>query len=142
MNLRPLIIDSGLREEVARVMAHAAENLFGKDDILTRIEGKLPPVGSDPGFVTDTSFGYRIAFCIEEQTMGWTRHLSVSVSEEGKLPAPVVVDELMRLFGFRCTVDTADYLWIEEQRSINVLEVLHDDEDHRALHLAEPWRLK
>jgi hypothetical protein len=78
-------------------------------------------------FTIDLPVGFTVTYTHEQQPPGLARHLSVSV-EGGKLPNIVAVDMILKEFGFRQTVATADRVWPENYgaglTAINVLEVM------------------
>jgi hypothetical protein len=91
MKLRPLIMDSAAKAEVARVKAHAESNRYRPD------RGDPTP-GDNPAYVARLG-SYRVVFTMTEQKGELWRHLSVSVPG-GKLPNPAAVFMIADAFGF------------------------------------------
>jgi hypothetical protein len=95
MTIRVLIIDDRARAGAARVVEYASrpENLY-----VPGPGAKIP--GDDPGHVLRLG-DYRMVFSLTKVTTGEVyRHFSMSVPAKSKFPHPVVVDEVLELFGF------------------------------------------
>lgn len=124
--MRPLIIDNNLKDKIGKLVAYAEKHPFTIDN-LQDIKKKVREVPGDmEGYVLLLPFGYKIVFSIELQPAGKVRHLSMSVDEDGKLPNPGVVGEIMKLIGFDnemedCTIYMEDISPV--RKAINVLEV-------------------
>jgi hypothetical protein len=72
--------------------------------------------------VTIIPDGYRVVFSIEEQPIGWCRHLSVSVDKKGKYPTPQAVELIMQEFGMGNDIDNSLKVWMEKEgEAINVV---------------------
>lgn len=133
MKVRPLLITDAVRAEVARVMVHAERERFTLDELLQRCRGEtfrdgqynpsqdIPAIGDDPGHCCEIPFGYRVVFSIEEQMppLGWCRHISISVDEDGMLPSEVAAMEIARLFGF---TDDPKKCYLEGERAVNFVQ--------------------
>lgn len=104
MNLRPLIIDDNIREQLASLVEYAERNIISMDYLLDQKNGEEQPPGDYKEYTRILPFGYRIVFTIESQPVGKIRHLSMSVDEDGKLPNMVAVQEIMNLIGFQKTL--------------------------------------
>jgi hypothetical protein len=69
---------------------------------------------------------YRVAFSIEQQSIGMCRHLSISTMRAGSVPNMPVVDEVTALFGFVEGAPTRT--WLEEfdpgHHAVNVLQLI------------------
>lgn len=154
--MRPLVLDATLKAEIARVMQYACEHLIDLATLTRVARGEF--IGSarnveftqqeldnaptnDPGYRLVAPFGWSIVFSVEEQPSGWHRHLSVAVTGSGKVPHPVASAMLIALFGFHHGI-AGCVTFIENGHAINLLEKLRDDEDPKALYLAEPWNSK
>lgn len=125
--MRPLIIDEAFRAQVNAVKEHAEANIFTLQEEYAVMHGKKPPAGDRKGFSFKTKFGYKIVFSYEEQSAGMIRHFSMSVPTEGKVPHPLVIQEVMKAFGFKgsledCMVD------IEDGTAVNVWELIGPEE--------------
>lgn len=130
MNVRPFIIDEDVKLKINNLVAHAEKNPFSMDDLLDLMNKQGKPAGDFDEFSLDLPFGYRIVYSIEQQPPGDVRHLSISVSEDGKLPNDIVVREVMKLIGFdneleNCMVRLEDIS--PNRQAINVLEVIEVD---------------
>lgn len=150
--MRPLIIDENAYREIERVMTFACERTIDRTTLEkftegieqntcdVQTDGKPTPLGVDNFCILP--FGYKCAFTVEEQPMGWCRHISISVfpPEDGKFPNEVAVAMLLGCFGFHNGIGRGNHLWIENGYAINIIEPLRDDEDPRAIHLAQPWK--
>jgi len=93
----------------------------------TVVTGHVPPAGHYPGPDSRTwvKTGFRVVFSIEEQPIGWCRHLSISMMDRNKYPHPNVMEELMEAFGMGRSLDHCLKVWIEKEwKAINVLTKL------------------
>lgn len=88
--VRALIIDDDARASAARVLSHAEKHHYSP--------GQKPP-GDDDRFVARLGT-YRAVFSFTHADGTLWRHLSVSVPAKGKLPNPVAVFTIAKLFGF------------------------------------------
>lgn len=126
MKIRPLILDDGARAEIARVMAHAEREKTPLEETIRRARGEIPtPYGDDPEFVCHILVGYRCCFTLMEQPqpIGWTRQLSVSVSEKGCAPGIEPMLVLAQEFGF--DVERGIHFFLEEEvEAINFVQPL------------------
>lgn len=127
--MRPLLIGPGEHAAIAKVVAHAEANRFNLHDLMAILKGTRRPPGDDPAFVCHLPVGFRCVFSIDQQPIGWCRHLSVSVNAPGAWPNENAVSFLAHEFGFRHTLK--DKKWMiqleESVRAVNVLEKLEDD---------------
>lgn len=150
--MRPLIIDDTARAEIARVVAHAQAHPLTRRQLADVVELQRAPIGDDPAHVAMIQFGFRCVFSIEDQPRGRMRHLSVSVPEAGRLPTPAAILMLADAFGFAECAQLARmlglsghaptdsrapvilslgvYVYVEDARAINVLEVIGDGDEH------------
>lgn len=103
--MRPLIIDEGVKASLKKMVDYAKANI---------VDVKNPVVaGDNAGHVTILPFGYKVVFSIEDQLPGLVWHLSVSVNTPGKVPNPLVCEELIKQIGFKnemhdCRIDLED----------------------------------
>lgn len=78
--------------------------------------------------------GFLAAISFEQQPDGLTRHLSVSVEREGKLPSPQAVKMIAEEFGFQFNRMLPGRLWIEEfepgKRAVNLVELVREGPLH------------
>lgn len=126
MNLRPLIIDTELQDQIRSLVEYAEKNPITMDYLLDQKNGEEPPPGDFSEYSRNLPFGYRIVFTIELQPAGKVKHLSMSVDEDDKLPNEYTVQEIMRLIGFKnelrkCRVALEDIS--PKRKAVNVLEV-------------------
>lgn len=125
--MRPFIIDNDTRDKLISLRIHAMANPYSLMDLIRIGQGLIPPPGDIPEFVRWLHFGYRVVFTYEGSLGGPVKHLSVSVSQKGKLPAPEVIVELMGLLGFESKDLKNERLTIFEVsgQAINVIEQEH-----------------
>jgi len=123
-----LIINETVQQSLKRLKNYAEKHPLSMDDLLDTYNKQLEPVGTTEEHSCYVPTGFKVVFSIEKQVHGNTRHLSMSVDREGKLPSPQAVYLIMQLLGFTCTLEGADQVWVEEyapnQSAINVLEVI------------------
>lgn len=135
MKVRPLVVNEMSRSEVARVVNFAEHRRYNLHEVFQMLGGRLRPPGDIAGHICVLPVGYRCCFSIEQQPMGWSRHLSVSVLGSGQCPNEVAVIEISRLFGFRCPwpkgetgveLERLDMLYGAgtDKRAVNVVQLL------------------
>lgn len=126
MKMRPLIIDEDVKSQIDSLVKYAERNPISMDYLLDQKNGQEPPPGDYSEFTRNLPFGYRVVFTIELQPTGKVRHLSMSVSEDKKLPNEFAVQEIMNLIGFKnelkkCMVSLEPIS--PKREAINVLEI-------------------
>lgn len=102
-------MDADVARLVARLKAHATENPVTVERIRRMVAGLEGPIGADPDYRVVIPDGYRCVYSEEEQPMGLSRHLSVSVvrrpqDSPGVMPSPESVAIVMALFGFSARI--------------------------------------
>lgn len=102
MIVRPLIITTHAREEIAKCEAYARQHELSIHDIMAHVKGTLPIIGNDPHRVVTIPMGYRCVLSYEHQPVGFCRHISISVwpAEAGLGPSPEAVEGILEAFGF------------------------------------------
>jgi hypothetical protein len=128
MSLRISLIDEAVLQNIERVVAHAEKNPFSLDDMKEIVAGVKPVPGDSEAFTFYVPDGCKAVFTIELQEQGRTRHLSVSVDEDGKLPNIALVNSIMKLVGM--TGNAEDMLYKLEdispnRQAINVWEIFY-----------------
>jgi hypothetical protein len=136
MNMRPLILGAEQRAAAQAVLDHALANRFDMAELKRRASGdpSILPIGDLPGYSCAIPLGFMVAFSIEEQPppLGWCRHISISVSEDGHtFPNLMAMDEICRLFGFTRTIGK-NIVYQEGHNAVSILEPLDDPDklDH------------
>lgn len=128
--MRPLILGEEQKETLLKLKQNAESNPLSFDDLLDIYNGHQPMVGDREGFSCIIPVGYRVCLSIEDQPKkdgsGFmkTRHMSVSVATEGKLPNPEACKMIMSELGFKkelheCIVDFDT----ESKRAISIIEL-------------------
>lgn len=105
MSLRVLLIGPPELEAIARVVAYA-------NDPQHRYRPREPAPqtpGDNPSHVLQLG-DFRIVYSLTEVSREVFRHLSVSVPNPEKLPAPAAVEVIMQHFGFVGGLANADVL--------------------------------
>lgn len=136
--MRALIIGEDEKGVAEHLIQHAEANAISIDRLKQMIAGKERPIGDDPKHVAHLTNGYRVVFSVEDQKFGRCRHVSISVSGDGRFPHPAAVNMILELFEFKFRVPGNDrvrggatggiggrgyHLWVEkEPEAINVLE--------------------
>lgn len=125
--MRPFIIDEEIKNKFKALAIHAERNPFSMDDLLDIYNKAEKPAGDYSEFTLVLPFGYKVVYSIEQQVKGDVRHFSISVDADGKLPNIVVVQECLKLLGFKnklenCIVRLEDYA--PKRQAINVLEAI------------------
>ena len=101
--MQPFIIDDNTKKAIERIKKHAELNVYTLGDMQEIIKGdETKKISGQEGFTTELPFGYKVVYSIEQQKSGNMRHLSVS-SPKGisAIPNPKLVQEIMKLIGFR-----------------------------------------
>lgn len=109
-----------IKSEVELLIKNAEENVI----VMTPQNYKtLKPVGNNPDFVALMGT-VRVVYSIEKQPSGKLRHLSISLplKDDKTRPAPIVVTELMKAFGFDPNLENCDGVW-NEGKAINVIQM-------------------
>lgn len=122
--MRPLLIDEKARASIAAVVRHAQEHRYSKPFMLERAKNPdLPAPGDDAAFVCHLEFGFRCVYTIEEQPMGWSHHLSISVNHPKNLPSIPAVEMLMKEFGIAAKMEQCG-CWVDKDITPNAVNVV------------------
>lgn len=120
--MRPMLIGPHVRERIAEVIAYAEAHRFSLHDLHRIMVHPEQAAGTNPAFVVEVPMGFKVVFTIEEQPMGLSRHLSVSVDGEN-WPNEIAVQELGREFGFKTPYEKWLKYLEKESRAVSVLEL-------------------
>jgi hypothetical protein len=132
MSTYPLIIDLQARALISVAVADGLKNAISYERMKARADAfeRGEPVSSNIEHTVQIPMSYSATYTVEEHQPGIPfRHLSVSIidGKPGRGPHPMVMDELMREFGFQCSREEAAG-WLENLEdgriAINVLEPL------------------
>jgi hypothetical protein len=113
--MRPFIID---KKQMKDLHDFAMEHRIGTDEMLGIMHGTIKPVGDRPGYAINVPIGFEVVFCIEQQPMGWARHLSMSIDVPGKYPHELAMQMTMEELGFETKLGVPNpqaTLWVNEQ---------------------------
>jgi hypothetical protein len=132
MNIRPLVIDDALRERFLQIREKATRSPITVARLAQLTSGFNR--GASLSIFADTTidlpFGYRVTFTVEHQPTTVCRHLSISVSDPGKLPGIAAVEMLMKEFGFINPLNRC-LMWLEEfdpgHQAVNLMEPISGD---------------
>jgi hypothetical protein len=127
-------IDNETRERIAEVIKFAEETPFAKERLEAVMNGLEPIPGNNDGYVVMFPGGLRVVYTIEDNNGVLAKHLSASVPDEGRYPAPEIMDIVLASFG----MDMLDYdeeakkfrnmknvlgVWVEEgSEAVNILQ--------------------
>jgi hypothetical protein len=119
MKIRPLIIGPDERARIAEVRAFAAGNVIDP-------KGATEAANRDRAAFRDTMemhsivlpHGYAVTYSLEHQQFGLASHVSVSVSESGKMPSPAAVEMILTAFGM-APLDQSVGVWVEDDESLS-----------------------
>jgi hypothetical protein len=124
MKSRPLIITKQTDQDIARMKEWAMR----KDNIITlerlkammKEEGPMgQPIGDDPRHKMVIPLGYMVVYSVEEQPMGLTHHISISVAPDSDpkntepMPNVYALDVILNAFGLPGH-DKAMITWLED----------------------------
>jgi len=101
MSLRVLIIDNEAKSRATEVLDFAS-----KPENIYRPGPKVKAPGDNPNYVMNIG-DFRVVFSLTESQIDQMiyRHLSISVPDRNRFPNPVVVNEVIQLFGFTGGLD-------------------------------------
>ena len=126
--------DEGTRKTLAELRLYAEAHPIRLAEMVEMIIGIRPPICYRPEHCRRLPIGHAVIFSIERQAKGPCRHLSVSVSTPGRLPAIPVVQLIATELGFRAAAITADSLagqlkvWLEQiapgHEAVNLAEYI------------------
>lgn len=122
MGMRPLMIGPKQKAGIMRVIKFAESNRIPIDALKKVVaDPKAPAVGDQKERVILLPIGFRVVFSIEEQPapLGWSRHVSISVSRRGRFPHEAAVALILHEFGFN---PGPRITYLEEGRSVNVIQ--------------------
>lgn len=122
--MRILQIDDDVREQIKKAKEYAKAHSFSFANLKRIIDDPAKAAGFDPGFVTHIHDGYRVVYSLEEQTIGWCHHISISVEAKGKYPHELAVAEILKEFGMApLNSDETVMAWTDEEtQSVNILQ--------------------
>lgn len=124
--MRLLLISEEQRSKIAQVTAYADLHPFPKVFMRERekMQDAIPPAGANPNHVCHIPQGFRCVYTIEEQPVGWCRHLSVSVDDPEKMPSIEAIEVLILEFGFTGRLRDC-YVYMEEDispKAVNIIQ--------------------
>lgn len=129
-----LVLDPPAKSEIQKVISFAEGNRIDLYEMKKIRDGLRRPVGDFPEYVCFLSDNYRVVYCIEEQPLGWCRHISVSIGQK-KLPSIPAVELIMDEFGFVPNIQGCVNVWLEEDvttptgdkvTAVNVLQLYEE----------------
>jgi hypothetical protein len=145
---RPLWIGPTEKAAIRGLIAKAGRERVPLEDMKRRalsLQRGIPlPKRYNMLFTIEIPFGFTVTYTVEEQSQGWTRHLSVAADRPGRAPSPEAVDMLMREFAFRAPgVRHIEIKWMEplgnDRKAINLVEYIDATEgDAGADYIADP----
>jgi hypothetical protein len=129
--MRPLVIGAREKLEIGNVMRYAEENVISLETLKATAEGKAEAAGYTKNRVCKIPVGFKVVFSYEMQPAGKTRHISISVDANDKLPNIMAINAILTEFGFTKVLPTGNgeksdlVTWLEEDKqAINVLELV------------------
>jgi len=99
------IIEPHLVESIREIVDFAEANPLGVDDILDMMNGLKPVAGNTKGYYLIDRFGTKIVYTIDLMPDFTLRHLSISMNNGKTMPHPVILQELIHLFGFKSKLE-------------------------------------
>jgi hypothetical protein len=129
--MRALIIDNEVKARIQEVINYAKSRPHNLEIIKKRMSGDYPVPGDE--FSRHTCYiecGFKCVYTIEEHPCGWCHHLSISVDEDGKVPAIEAIKFLMKEFGIeqdikKCLVFSEDIS--ETRTAVNIIAKSESD---------------
>lgn len=122
---RPFIINEQIIESLNSLKKYAEEHPFTIQDLENIINNKFLVPGDRNEFRRYIPLGYKVVLTIEKQESGLVRHLSMSVNTKGKLPSKYVVQEVMKILGFKSKLSNC-MISLEEAGCVNILELIEE----------------
>jgi hypothetical protein len=123
------LIDDNLSKQLQRLVDNAQANRLTIETLDRNTENKTA-VGDDPRFVADLPFGWRIVFSIEEARKAdgsgavWMRHMSLSVSGDGKLPNVMVTELIAKELGFPGFSEKKCHIYFEQAEHLRAVNII------------------
>jgi len=126
--IRVLAISLKEKVDIKRLVEYAESHRLDIHTVFKMAGGRMRPPGDTPEFVVHIPFGFRCCFTIEQQQIGWMRHLSVSINAPGKWPNEHAVAVLAEEFGFRHQLKDGKWKCYTEDHvgAVNIMELLED----------------
>ena len=125
-----MVIGPETREAMHAVVANAAANPVPLETLLKLRDGELLPDDVNEGKTLLVPMGFRVVYTHEQQEHGTLRHMSMSISLEGRVPHPDAVRMVMEEMGFVNVLEDCIF-WDEpcgpDKVAINVVEPLDGD---------------
>lgn len=120
--MRALLIDETAKQSIADTIRFAEENRYPRFQMAQLMNGKIPTPGDVEGHCCYLTDGFKTVFTIEEQPVGWCRHLSVSVASTDKMPHIEAVKMIMKEFGIQKSLEDC-YVYVEDSfpKSVNII---------------------
>lgn len=119
--MRALLIDENSKKTVEGVVEYAEQNRYSRPYMAALMNG-APAPGDDLRHCCYFFDGFKAVFTIEEQPMGWCRHLSISVAAIDKMPSIEAVKMIMREFGIVAQLeDCCVYVEDSSPKAINII---------------------
>ena len=108
-----MIITEEVSARIKEVVHYAEKHIFSMDDMLDIMNKQREPPGNDPNHVVFIPIGIKVVFTMDKQNIGICKHISISVDRPGKLPNPLVVENILLEFGIEtpmhdCVIDVED----------------------------------
>lgn len=101
--LRPCNITPDIQARAKEVMAYAFEHRETIKSLRDRMSSFTPPPGLNPDHVLEIPIGYKVAYMVEQDEMGWQEHVSIMVSQPKLSPTPDAVVKILGLFDIHFT---------------------------------------
>ncbi len=125
-----LVITEEVLSEIKEVIAYANEHVYSIDDLKKIVESELPIPGKIEEHCIKIPVNFNCVFSFEMQKMGKCRHLSVSISEKSRYPAPQAMNLLMKEFGFTGDIENIGegaVFMEKEAEAVNVIQKVQND---------------
>lgn len=135
--MRMLAITPDSQALAQRVVDFANAHPLNIHEIHRCVRQKVP-IAQDKGFSCVIPMGFFCSFTIEQQAMGWVRHVSISLlgcNDKTPIPNPFAIDEILKMFGFTCKYNTASCAWVEDTvdggKAANFIQLLPSEDQKK-----------
>lgn len=124
--MRVVIIDEAVTAAAEKCRAYAESNKYNLHDLHNMLAHPEKVPGADLNREVMIPGGVRVVYSIEQHPPGWCHHFSFSLDtpDPNMTVHPVVVDQILPLFGVKRSCTSPDGYWMEDGNIVNLLFLL------------------
>ena len=122
MGTRALVITEKEKVDIQKLIDYAENNIITIEMLHLMVNGTVQPSGDNPNHVIYIPMGYRVVYTIEQQPMGLSRHISISVDNPGFYPNAIAIDAIIKEFGYKGTHKDCHVYTEREINAVNLIQ--------------------